>query len=567
MDVALAVPLFERGFNEDQIKEALGHCSTFEEALDFLTRTHVDQACGDMAPPQKGGEKPRRRCRKGVKTSVAALAAPAPSVVIKKEVEQPAVDVATEDQSCEQDYSLPSLTVSLAARLQAKAAQPNSSSSVCSAPTPSETESTAAGDSSTISASTPVDSEVGLAMPSASFEVRVVEEITPPPVRRIRPIEYKEEGMKWWREAAARWPKIVQNLKLEAARNILRPECPEEVQEYLGRPTLRLALPLDGPSLSTPSRKRSLDFDLQEFTASENSIRNKYARQDSASAVGQVPTPSRSSAGEGSCRSPAAGHACSSSPQSMRLNSAADMCKICCCDTQPWRSVQLSCGHGWYCASCMLRHAEARLDNGAASVTCPECSTVLAERELRKLLPTETIERLLARSLEQAVSLAADLWACPTPNCPMRVALDDDEIGRLQCTLCKKSSCLRCGRQPFHRGLTCEEYAEKLKGKSKKQKEEDSLRQWMEETGSKQCPTCRMGVTKQNIDKQNTQYSECHKMCCRNCGTKFCFKCLAVLSDCFTCGCTIDAHGFIDPVTGKRVNHLDRRKKQQKGRS
>ena len=54
----------------------------------------------------------------------------------------------------------------------------------------------------------------------------------------------------------------------------------------------------------------------------------------------------------------------------MQLNSRAEVCKICCCDAEPWRAVRLCCGHGWYCACCMLRHAEARLDLGAASITC-----------------------------------------------------------------------------------------------------------------------------------------------------------------------------------------------------
>ena len=35
---------------------------------------------------------------------------------------------------------------------------------------------------------------------------------------------------------------------------------------------------------------------------------------------------------------------------------------------------------------------------------------------------------------------------------------------------------------------------------------------WMEETGTKQCPQCRMAVTKQNLERQRTQYQECHKM-------------------------------------------------------
>merc|ERR1712039_766888 len=85
---------------------------------------------------------------------------------------------------------------------------------------------------------------------------------------------------------------------------------------------------------------------------------------------------------------------------------------------------------------------------------------------------------------------------------------------------------------------------------------EEQFNKWLQETGTKQCPTCKMGVTKQNLDKQASQRAECHKMMCRNCSTKFCFKCLAILSDTYTCGCSIDAHGFLNPLTGKRNNHL-----------
>mmetsp|Transcript_123262 Transcript_123262/g.354176 ORF Transcript_123262/g.354176 Transcript_123262/m.354176 type:complete len:495 (+) Transcript_123262:3-1487(+) len=258
------------------------------------------------------------------------------------------------------------------------------------------------------------------------------------------------------------------------------------------------------------------------------------------------------------------------SPRGLRLNSKEEVCGICCNDVPPCRAVRLACSHGWYCAQCILRHAEARLATGATSITCPECCTPLAERDLRKLLPQELIDRLLSRSLEQAVSSTADLFSCPTPNCPMRVALEEGELGRLKCTLCNKTSCLRCGLQPFHRGLTCEEARKRRVAAGNKRKRDegfDSLMKWIEETGTKQCPTCRMAVTKQKLENQNTQYSECHKMCCRNCGTKFCFKCLAVLSDNYTCGCTINAHGFIDPHSGKRINHLRRGAAKAKGKA
>jgi len=433
---------------------------------------------------------------------------------------------------------------------------------VSAAPTPSDTtEGVTAGDLQAASV-TPLESDAGVPAPSTADNL--AEESTPPPPPRYRSIEPNEEGMKWWREAAARWPKIYQNLRMEASLSILRPVDPE-VAEYLGKVKIHRRQMIDGCHVGvakTPVRKRAPE--LEE--AMEES--GKRSRQEGASAMGVLPTPSRSSASDATCRSPqrATPGRRSSSPHAMQLNSQAELCKICYCDTPPWRSVRLGCGHGYYCASCMLRHAEARLEVGATAITCPECSSPLAERELRKLLPAETIDRLLARSLEQAVSSAADIRACPTPNCPMRVALEEGGISRFRCTICKKDSCLLCGRQPFHRGLTCEEYSEKLKANTKAAKKErkadELFEQWMEETGTKQCPTCRMAVSKQSLDSQHTQYKECHKMSCRNCGTKFCFKCLAVLTASYTCGCTIDAHGFIDPVTGKIVKHLKKRAKK-----
>lgn len=347
------------------------------------------------------------------------------------------------------------------------------------------------------------------------------------------------DGNKWWREAAKQWPKIVAQLRLRAASGIKYPGNPE---------------------LITPNRKRPAEED-----DARPARRSKGAEKDG---LCSRPLPTPFSSPQSSLRpgnqSPPPPPTPGSSPRAMRLNTQADMCTICFCDTPAWRSVRLGCGHGWYCASCMVRHAEARLEMGATNINCPECSVPLAERDLKKLLPPEVIERMLNRSLEQAVAGAADIYSCPTPNCPMRVALDPGEEPRLRCSLCRKYSCLKCGHQPFHRGLTCEENAERLKLRSKAHKkaiqDEESLMQWMQETGTKQCPTCRMGVTKQNLDKQGTQYSECHKMFCRNCNTKFCFKCVSVLTDSFTCGCTINEHGFIDPVTGKRLNHLKKGK-------
>mmetsp|Transcript_8215 Transcript_8215/g.19307 ORF Transcript_8215/g.19307 Transcript_8215/m.19307 type:complete len:342 (-) Transcript_8215:55-1080(-) len=245
---------------------------------------------------------------------------------------------------------------------------------------------------------------------------------------------------------------------------------------------------------------------------------------------------------------------------SLRYSTNEEECAICCESVASSAAVRLCCGHGWYCRTCMARYIEADLETGAATAACPQCRSGIAEADLRKLVPSALVERLLAQSLEKAVCASADLKACLTPDCPMRVAVEPGEVPSLHCPLCKKSSCLVCGVQPYHRGKTCAAYQAGVHSKAAKgKKSRNSLQTWMEEVGAKQCPTCGMAVTKQDLARQTTQRAECHKMLCRCCSTKFCFKCLAVLSDTFTCGCTPNAHGFVDPDTGGYVQHLRRR--------
>jgi hypothetical protein len=116
--------------------------------------------------------------------------------------------------------------------------------------------------------------------------------------------------------------------------------------------------------------------------------------------------------------------------------------------------------------------------------------------------------------------------------------------------------------------MTCEEYAARQKEKGRKRDTgEESLQKWIEAVGAKRCPSCSVVVTKQNLHNQSKQYSECHKMLCRNCNTRFCFKCLAVLTDTYTCGCSSNLHGFVDPVTGVRLEHLKKKRGRPKAKA
>jgi hypothetical protein len=137
------------------------------------------------------------------------------------------------------------------------------------------------------------------------------------------------------------------------------------------------------------------------------------------------------------------------------------------------------------------------------------------------------------------------------------VAVKGGAPGLLKCPRCTATACKDCGAHPYHTGLTCAEHAEATRTSGEEEEgAEESFRKWMEETGTRQCPQCGMAISKENLQRQRAQYAECHKMLCRNCGIRFCFKCLTRLTATKSCNCSRKEHGFIDPRTGKRLPHL-----------
>ncbi|CAJ1344140.1 unnamed protein product [Effrenium voratum] len=64
--------------------------------------------------------------------------------------------------------------------------------------------------------------------------------------------------------------------------------------------------------------------------------------------------------------------------------------------------------------------------------------------------------------------------------------------------------------------------------------------------GLKKCPGCGEGLQKES--------ETCHKMICRSCRARFCFRCLARL-EYFNCGCSGAEHRFVDPLDGRILTH------------
>jgi len=572
----IVIALFEREYPEERIKKAILHCNSVESAIEWLEResgasapsTPLSNAVSASAPTRAAAKASRKRLNSKSAEAVPATTRP---TLLDKEEQPPA---------------------------------PRSDSKASSRASPAISEGAAISEGlsdnvpPTQSRSPPVSIVASVAVepePQAASmagldecEAEVVISSDEIPFIEIRPME-PDAAADYWAKARERWPRIRQDLLDQATGGQKRPApaSSEAADDAASTPTKKSRTGFESPT-ATPSARppatpqgsggsasasaANVGGDEAAGSSEETStIKANSPPSASHHRVGQFAH--RTAAG---LRSPIPSAKVSSrrgswtpgtSPRAqMSSNPSTEMCEICCNDIAKGAAVRLGCRHGWYCQNCMVKHAEARLEVGAAHVACPECAAPIAECNLRKMLPPEIIDRLLARSLEQAVSSTDDLKACPTPNCPMRVALEPGEEARLQCPECKKESCLRCGAQPYHKGITCEEHAERMRSRRAKKvsdmkaqsqiKDDESFRQWMEETGTKQCPTCCMAVTKLNLDSQATQYQECHKMYCRNCNTKFCFKCLKILTESFTCGCSIDRHGFVDYKTGKRLEHL-----------
>ena len=159
-------------------------------------------------------------------------------------------------------------------------------------------------------------------------------------------------------------------------------------------------------------------------------------------------------------------------------------CSICfCTDVE----IPVLCCKA-ICLQCVTCHGQARWEMGFCDVSCPTCSNPVPEEKLMPVLPDELFQKLRTKRAERAAAISQGQ------------AMAEDLLAQAE--------------------------------------SESGLSSWMLETGAQQCPQCRAVLTKKTLSDQATQKKECHKMLCRLCGCKFCFKCLAVLTPSFNCGCS-----------------------------
>lgn len=202
-------------------------------------------------------------------------------------------------------------------------------------------------------------------------------------------------------------------------------------------------------------------------------------------------------------------------------------CPVCFDDGDLEESVALDCDHK-LCAGCFKRYLESKIGEAQVAedeLVCPipRCGTAITTAQVQGAVGgTELWEKFLQFrfSLWRPGPDDGTMAACPTPGCARFVVPAGMDI--VECPVCRKKLCAKCGAAGGHQGVTCEAYEAWQRENSGA---EQSFEDVMAELRWRRCPVCRAPSERAS----GCNFIQCWSHACRK-RTYWCYVCGKQLS-------------------------------------